>query len=221
MFKNYKNNKNILIIKNNFINQLVDELRLEATKSKRFLEITSDITSILLAVASEFIETEKTKKEDWKGDSIEVDNFKNNIVIVPIMRAGMSMMNRLKCLLGDKASISFIDYARDEETLVAKLSYSKISKNLNSAQAIVADPMLATGGTLINCIEEMKKRGIKEENIISLSVISAPEGLEKVIKRFPKIKIITAKLDRELNEKGFIMPGLGDFGDRCFGNYDE
>lgn len=221
MFIAYQNNPNIMILDSNYKDHLIDELRLMETKSKRFLEITSDLTFMLFSIASQFINMKEVALKNWKDEDMLVKQYPNNIVVIPIMRAGLSMLSKIHEMIGNNANISFIDYARDEKTMQAKLSYSKMSSVLEGCKVIIPDPMLATGGTLSKCVQEVLDRGVKEEDIISLSVISSPEGVERIHKQFPKIKMIIANLDEYIDDNGFIVPGLGDFGDRCYGKYGK
>jgi uracil phosphoribosyltransferase len=216
-FTQYKNHKNIQISQNIFIKTLVDKLRNVEASSEDFFEVSEIITQYLCLEA---LENLKTKKDIVKGvlnPEIKVITPDEKISLIPILRAGMIMLSSAKKLLGNYADVSFIDYARDEKTLEPKENYKKLSGEIPNNTALIIDPMLATGGTLSACITQLKKVGCKK--IISLSIISAPEGIEKVISEHPDIIIYTAQLDEKLNDKGFILPGLGDYGDRSFGGF--
>lgn len=104
---------------------------------------------------------------------------------------------------------------RDEETFKAVVYYFKVPSDIDKREVFVLDPMLATGGSVIDAIELLKEKGVKKIKV--LTVISAPEGLKRVQEKYPEVQIYTASIDRELNEKAYILPGLGDAGDRVFG----
>lgn len=106
---------------------------------------------------------------------------------------------------------------KEDGTAEAQLYYTKFPKDLAERHVLLLDPMLATGGSAICAIEQLVKVGVKEENIVFLNLVAAPEGIEKLLKKYPKIRIVSCALDKSLNELKYILPGLGDFGDRYFG----
>ena len=136
------------------------------------------------------------------------------IVIVPVLRAGLGMVNGFSQVIPD-AKVGHIGLERNEETLDPIAYYYKTPDNLIEHEIVLVDPMLATGGSASAAISFLKKRGAK--NIIFACIVAAPEGIIKINKDHPDVKIFGAALDRELNDKGYILPGLGDAGDRTFG----
>jgi uracil phosphoribosyltransferase len=106
---------------------------------------------------------------------------------------------------------------RNEETAEPILFYSKLPKDIANRYVLLLDPMLATGGSVCKAIEVLKEKGVNEKKIIFINLISCPEGIKKVFKEFPNVKIVTGFIDKKLNSKAYILPGLGDFGDRYFG----
>ena len=136
------------------------------------------------------------------------------IGIVPILRAGLGMVEGLLTII-PAARVGHIGMYRDPETLKPVTYYSKLPKDVASRQMIIVDPMLATGGSLIEAIDELKRNGAK--NIKSINLLAAPEGLKAVEEAHPDVEIYIAALDEKLNEDGYIVPGLGDAGDRLFG----
>ncbi|KAF0474660.1 uracil phosphoribosyltransferase [Gigaspora margarita] len=131
------------------------------------------------------------------------------------MRAGEAMEKVLrKCCRGVR--IGKILIQRDEETAQPKLYYSKLPPGIEDRYVLLLDPMLATGGSVIKAIEVLMSHGVKEDKILFLNLIAAPEGIQAVTSKYSKLKIITGFIDQKLNEKKFILPGLGDFGDRYF-----
>jgi len=136
------------------------------------------------------------------------------VVIVPVLRAGLGMVNGFLQVIPD-AKVGHIGLERDEETLKPIEYYYKTPDNLIEHEIVLVDPMLATGGSASAAISFLKKRGAK--NIIFACLVAAPEGIKKINNEHPDVKIFGAALDRELNDKGYILPGLGDAGDRTFG----
>lgn len=140
--------------------------------------------------------------------------LKDEIVLVPVLRAGLGMVSGFLEIIPD-AKVGHIGLQRDETTLKPIEYYYKTPKNIDSAKVLLIDPMLATGGSATEAINYLKKRGV--DNLIFACLVAAPEGIRKIYKHHPDVKIYGAALDRELNDKGYILPGLGDAGDRTFG----
>jgi uracil phosphoribosyltransferase len=136
------------------------------------------------------------------------------IVVVPVLRAGLAMLSGAMELL-PKAKVGFVGLERDETTAVASQYYWKIPTISSETTVIVTDPMLATGGSLVRLLQKIMP--FQPERIIIASIISAPEGVQIIEKEFKDVKIFTASLDEKLNDKKYIVPGLGDYGDRYFG----
>jgi len=131
-----------------------------------------------------------------------------------VLRAGLGMVNGFLEIIPD-AKVGHIGLQRDESTLQPIEYYYKTPKNIDEAKVLLIDPMLATGGSANEAINYLKKRGVK--NLIFACLVAAPEGIKKLLKSHPDIRIYGAAIDRELNNKGYILPGLGDAGDRTFG----
>lgn len=140
--------------------------------------------------------------------------LKQQIVLIPVLRAGLSLVDSFIEMIPD-AKVGHIGLQRDEKTLQPIDYYYKAPKNLNVSKVIILDPMLATGGSAVAAANFLKQRGAND--IILACLIAAPEGVKRMNVEHPAIPIYTAQLDRELNENGFILPGLGDAGDRTFG----
>lgn len=136
------------------------------------------------------------------------------VVIVPILRAGIGMVEGIHNLI-PTAKIGHVGLYRDEETLEAHEYYAKFPKEMPNSTVLLVDPMIATGGSVIMAIESLKKRGAKD--ILLVGLVAAPEGINKIQELHPDVDIFLAALDEKLNEKGYIVPGLGDCGDRLFG----
>ena len=139
---------------------------------------------------------------------------KDSIILVPILRAGLGLVGGFVEVIPN-ARVGHIGIYRDEETLRPVDYYLKLPKKINRALVLLLDPMLATGGSAVAATTFLKKKGAR--NISFVSLVAAPEGVGALMKAHPDVKIFTCALDRELNEKGYILPGLGDAGDRMFG----
>jgi uracil phosphoribosyltransferase len=205
--------KNFILINHPIIKRDVTILRDAKTDSETFRAALQRISNILaVEISKEFklkdVEV-ATPLEKTIGSKLASD-----VILVPVLRAGLGMVNGFLQIIPE-AKVGHIGLQRDEETLKPIEYYYKVPQNLDSANVIILDPMLATGGSASEALNYLKKRGAK--NLFFASIVSAPEGVKKIENEHPDIKIFSAALDRELNNKGYILPGLGDAGDRTFG----
>ena len=189
-------------------------LRDKKTGTKEFREIASEIAMFLCYEATrdarlEEVEIE-TPIEKMKAKKLDEDQY----AFVPILRAGTGMLDGLTNVIPN-AKIGHIGLYRNEETLEPVKYYYKVPKDIQNREVMILDPMLATGGSALDAITIIKKQRVKK--IKYLCIIAAPEGIARIEKEYPDVEIYAAALDRELNDKGYIMPGLGDAGDRIFG----
>ena len=183
--------------------------------SKDFRELASEVGNLLTYEATRTLPTERATIKSWSGDEVEVRQIKGKkITVVPILRAGLGMLEGVLELIPN-AKISVVGLYRDEETLQPVAYFDKVVKNIDERTALIVDPMLATGGTLIATIDLLKKKGCRR--IMGLFLVAAPEGIKAVVDAHPDVDIFTAAIDERLNEKGYILPGLGDAGDKIFG----
>ena len=210
-----KNYDNVTIFDHPLVNHKVAILRDENTSMKEFRELIEEITTLMtFECLKEGVPTvEKQVKTPLEVCTQRVAKD-NSIVIVPILRAGPGMVNAGHVLF-PSAKVGHIGLYRDEETLEPKEYYSKFPVGIEDKLVLLVDPMLATGGSACDAISMLKKRGCK--NIKFMAVIGAPEGVSRVAETHPDVHIFVSTLDRCLNEKGYILPGLGDAGDRLFG----
>lgn len=183
--------------------------------SKDFRELASEVGNLLTYEATRTLPTERAKIRSWSGDEVEVRQIKGKkITVVPILRAGLGMLEGVLELIPN-AKISVVGLYRDEETLQPVAYFDKVVKNIDERTALIVDPMLATGGTLIATIDLLKQKGCTK--IMGLFLVAAPEGIRAVVDAHPDVDIFTAAIDERLNDKGYILPGLGDAGDKIFG----
>lgn len=210
----YNEIENITICDHPLIKHKITMLRNKHTGTNEFRAIVEEIAMLMGYEALRDLKLENIEVETpLETASCPVIAGKKQ-AIVPILRAGLGMVGGLLKLM-PTAKIGHIGLYRDEETFEPHEYYCKLPAPIDLRKIFVVDPMLATGGSAIAAIDFIKQRGGKDINF--LCVIAAPEGLEKLHKAHPDIKIFVGNLDRELNEKAYILPGLGDAGDRIFG----
>ncbi len=210
-----ENFKNVTIFDHPLIKHKVAILRDEKTSMKEFRELIEEITTLMTfeCLKEGVPTTEITVKTPLEECTQQVITD-NSIVIVPILRAGLGMVNGIHVLF-PSAKVGHIGLYRDEETLEPKEYYCKLPEGIEEKLVLIIDPMLATGGSACDAIDMLKKRGCK--HIKFMAVIGAPEGVSRVAEAHPDVQIFVSTLDRCLNEHGYILPGLGDAGDRLFG----
>ncbi|MDX5407926.1 uracil phosphoribosyltransferase [Rheinheimera fenheensis] len=189
-------------------------LRAADISTKQFRQLASELGSLLTYEATRDLLTEQTTIESWSGP-VDVEQIQGKkVTIVPILRAGLGMLDGVLELL-PSARISVVGIYRDEQTLKPVPYFHKLAADLEQRLALVVDPMLATGGSLIATINLLKQHGAKR--IKALVLVAAPEGIAALQQAHPDVELYTAAVDRCLNEHGYILPGLGDAGDKLFG----
>ena len=204
----------VIEIKHPLIEHKLGILRNKKTGTKEFRELISEIT---LFLCYEAMKDAKTYEEEIETPITKMTVSKlneNHYVFVPILRAGTGMIDGIVKMIPN-AKIGHIGLYRNEETLEPVKYLFKMPKNIKDKETIIIDPMLATGGSGCAAIQMLKDEGVK--NIKFLCVIAAPEGIKRMQKEHPDVKIYCGKIDDHLNEIGYIVPGLGDAGDRIFG----
>ncbi len=189
-------------------------MREKDISTKDFRDLSGEVARLLTYEATKNLVTEKETIQGWAGD-VEVEKIKGKkITIVPILRAGLGMMDGVFDLI-PSAKVSVVGFYRNEETLKPVQYYVKMTSSMEERIALILDPMLATGGTLIATIDLLKEAGCK--TIKGLFLVAAPEGIAKVEEKHPDVDIYVAAVDECLNDIGYILPGLGDAGDKIFG----
>jgi len=187
-------------------------LRDHRTQASEFRRCCHGITGVIMVEAARSLRLDRsevmTPLELTSGARLRA-----GVVFVPILRAGLGMLDpAMRVIPG--SSVGYIGLERDEVTAVASCYYAKMPDLSGSSQVFVLDPMLATGGSAAQCVEQIKAHGAKRVSMVC--IIAAPEGVATFQKEHPDVPVIAGKIDRELNERKYILPGLGDFGDRLF-----
>lgn len=189
-------------------------MREQDISTKRFRELAAEIGCLLAYEATADMEVEKLTIEGWNGP-VQIQRIKGKkITLVPILRAGLGMIEGVLELI-PSARISVVGIYRDENTFEPVPYFNKLASNIEERVALVLDPMLATGGSVISTINLLKAAGCSSIKVLVL--VAAPEGIEALKRSHPDVALYAAAIDDSLNEKGYIIPGLGDAGDKLFG----
>jgi uracil phosphoribosyltransferase len=204
----------VTIMEHPLIRHKIGIIRETQTGTRDFREMISEIAMLECYEAT----------RDLKLEDVEIDTpitrttvkrlAGKKLAIIPILRAGLGMVPGMETLI-PSAKVGHIGMYRDEETAIPHAYYCKLPEGIENMTAILLDPMLATGGSACDAIAVLKERGVK--NIKFMAIIGAPEGVTKVAETYPDVQIYVSTLDRQLNENYYILPGLGDAGDRLFG----
>ena len=208
-----KTQNNFVLIDHPLVKRDITLLRKVETNCKQFRDAVTRISNILAVEISKEFELSKTEI-DTPLEKTSGHLLSQEVVLVPVLRAGLGMVNGFLQIIPE-AKVGHIGLERDEETLKPNEYYYKTPKDIHNAEVILLDPMLATGGSASEAIRYLKKRGVGE--IAFACLVAAPEGVKKLSEDHADVKIYGAALDRTLSDKGYILPGLGDAGDRTFG----
>ena len=189
-------------------------MREDNVSTKDFRDLASELATLLTYEATKDLETETKTIQGWAGP-VQVEKIKGKkITVVPILRAGLGMMPGVLELI-PSARVSVVGLYRNEETLEPVRYYVKMTSAMDARIALILDPMLATGGSLIATIDLIKESGCKQ--IKGIFMVAAPEGIEKLTAVHPDVEVYVAAIDEKLNDISYILPGLGDAGDKIFG----
>lgn len=184
------------------------------TSTKSFRELAQEVGALLTYEATKDFSLETYTVQGWAGPVAAERLAGKKVTIVPILRAGLGMLDGVLSQI-PAARVSVVGQVRNENTLEAETYMEKLVGELDQRLAIIVDPMLATGGSLVSTIDVLKRAGSRE--IRALVLVAAPEGVDRVLQAHPDVTLYTASVDERLNDKGYILPGLGDAGDRIFG----
>ena len=208
--------KDIHVIEHPLINHKLTIIRDENTGTKDFREIVNEIARLLAYEVSRDLPLEDVEINTPLVKSVEKKLSGKKVVVVPILRAGLGMVDGILDLI-PAARVGHVGLYRDEKTMKPVEYFVKMPNNLEDRQLYIVDPMLATGGSAIAAIDSVLERGAKIENIKFISIVAAPEGVKALHEAHPEVQIYTASLDEKLNDDAYILPGLGDAGDRLYG----
>ena len=189
-------------------------LRQQSLSTRSFRQLTAEVGSLLTYEATSDLELEDYQVDTWMGPAPAQRIKGKKVTVVPILRAGIGMLDGVLELI-PSAKVSVVGVYRNEDTLEPVAYFEKLAHDIDERLALVVDPMLATGGSLVACIDMLKKAGCQQ--IRALVLVAAPEGIETVRAAHPDVDIYTASVDQGLNDDGYIVPGLGDAGDKIFG----
>ncbi|MDP0055468.1 uracil phosphoribosyltransferase [Glaesserella parasuis] len=204
----------IVEVKHPLIKHKIGLMRAADVSTKDFRALATEVGSLLTYEATSDLETEVVTIEGWNG-RVEIERIKGKkVTVVPILRAGLGMMDGVLEHI-PSARISVVGIYRNEETLEPVPYFKKLANDVGERLAIVVDPMLATGGSMIATLDLLKAAGCKQIKVLVL--VAAPEGIKALEEAHPDIELYTAAIDSHLNENGYIIPGLGDAGDKIFG----
>ncbi len=208
-----------LVLDHPLVAHKLTALRDVRTESPTFRLLADELVTLLAYEATRHIRVEQVQVNTPIGVADGVKLARPVPLVVPVLRAGIGMLDGMARLL-PKADVGFVGLARDEETLVASTYAARLPADLTGREAFVLDPMLATGGTLETVIGMLVARGAAA--VTAICLLAAPEGVARVAEAFPDdvpapVRVVTAGMDQRLNERGYIVPGLGDAGDRLFG----
>ena len=203
----------VKILNHPLIEHKMSQLRSVHTKTKEFRELVSEIATLVTYELSRDFQT-KTVEVTTPIVKTKCQELKEEVVLIPVLRAGLGMVEGV-CSLIPTAKIGHIGLYRDEETLEPKKYFFKVPENTKNSLVIVLDPMLATGHSAAYAIQALKEIGVR--NIRYAGIVGCPEGIKLLQEKHPDVDIYLAQEDKRLNENGYIVPGLGDCGDRLFG----
>jgi uracil phosphoribosyltransferase len=205
--------KNVTIISHPLVEHSMTVVRDKTTPPDEFRRHADIIAKTLILEATKYLES-KTVEIETPLKRTSAKKLKSRVVVVPILRAGLSLLPAAQELLPHMA-VGFVGLVRDEKTAIADKYYEKLPEIRSDDLILIVDPMLATGGSMDKAVSVVKKAG--GENIKSLNLLASPEGIERLHSEHPEVEIITTVIDEGLDDRKYVVPGLGDFGDRYFG----
>ncbi len=205
--------KGVTVIAHPLVQHNLARLRDRETQPEAFRRLLGEIASLMIYEATRNFSVKKISLQTPLAPA-EGFRLEREIVLVPVLRAGLGMLDSILQLI-PHARVGFIGLKREETTLEALFYHKSFPKNLGGFEVILIDPMLATGGSAVAALDLLTEQGAKHIRLVNL--VAAPEGIRAVKKKYAHVPIFTAAIDKKLNERGFIVPGLGDAGDRLFG----
>jgi len=205
--------KNTTVISHPLIDHNLVRLRDESTPPEEFRRALGEVAMLMVYEATRNFE-QKTVSVQTPVAKTRGKQLKREVLLVPVLRAGLGMLEPLLQLI-PHARVGFVGLKRNEDTLEAATYHKSLPEKLGPFEIIVMDPMLATGGSAVSALDLLFERGAKRVTLVNL--LAAPEGIKFVHRKYPNVPVVIGALDKKLNNKGYIVPGLGDAGDRLFG----
>jgi uracil phosphoribosyltransferase len=203
----------VTLIKHPLVQHNLTRLRDKRTGPQEFRRVLSEVAALMIYEATRSFAVKPVSVTTPVGRS-RGSALKREVVLVPILRAGLGMLESILQLI-PHARVGFIGLKREEKTLRTLFYHKSLPKDLTHFEVILIDPMLATGGSAVSAMDLLTELGAKRVRLVNL--VAAPEGIRKIHAHYPRLPIFTAAIDQKLNRNGFIVPGLGDAGDRLFG----
>ena len=204
----------VIALRHPLVRHKIGLLRANDISTKKFRELTNELARLLAYEATADFPLETTTIECWSGPT-EIEQISGKkVTVVPILRAGLGMLDGVLDMI-PSAKVSVVGLSRNHATLQPENYFEKFVGQLDERTALIIDPMLATAGSMIATVDLLKTRGCKD--IRALVLVAAPEGVAALAKAHPEVRCWTASIDSHLNEIGYIIPGLGDAGDKIFG----
>lgn len=205
--------KGVTVINHPLVQHNLTRLRDRRTEPMEFRRVLSEVASLMIYEATRSFEVDKTPVQTPLAKTIG-RSLKREVILVPVLRAGLGMLDAILQLIPN-ARVGFIGLKREESTLKANFYHKSLPEDLSPFEVLLIDPMLATGGSAVAALTLLKQHGARRIRLVSL--VAGPDGIKRVQRHYPTIPIFTAAVDKRVNERGFIVPGLGDAGDRLFG----
>jgi uracil phosphoribosyltransferase len=200
-------------VRHALIEHVLCRLRDEATPSEEFRRLARRISYLLIAEATRDLASVEARVQTPLTTAV-VRRLAGRVVAIPVLRAGLGMLEPFLELVPE-AQVGYVGLERNEETAVARRYYQKVPKGIDEAAVFLLDPMLATGGSAVMALAALRELGVRGARV--LSVVAAPEGIARLAAEAPDAILFTAAVDQGLNDRKYILPGLGDFGDRLYG----
>ena len=204
---------NVTIIEHPLVQHSLTRLRHKGTRSDEFRRCLAEVATLMVYEATRSFPTKKVRVATPLADAPGFE-LEREVILVPVLRSGLGMLPSILQLI-PHARVGFIGLKRHEETLEAAAYHKSLPEDLRGIEIILIDPMLATGGSALAALDLLFER--RAEHVRLVNLVAAPEGIRAVRARYPALPIFTAAVDEKLNSRGFIVPGLGDAGDRLFG----
>ncbi len=209
---------NVIEVKHPLVAHKLGKMRKANITTKDFRTLASEVAMLLTYEATKDLKLAQTEVTGWAGPVVVEELKGRKITLVPILRAGIGMLQGVLDLI-PSARVSVVGLERDPDTLAPRAYYHKLTTHMEDRTALILDPMLATGGSVIATVDLLKEAGCQD--IKSLFLVAAPEGIAALQEAHPDVEIYTASIDHGLDENAYILPGLGDAGDKIFGTVES